>query len=84
VAESFSVGEIAILMYDQHGQPDLHKYTCGDVEILEFDGLFVEYRVAAPDGATFWATPEVLRKKPQPPDWEKLATPADIQEPAHV
>ena len=72
------VGESALLLWDKDGEPDLHKYTCGDVEIIEHDNFWPdEYRVRAPDGTKFWALECVLRKKPQPPDWNKLSTPTE-------
>lgn len=75
--QAFHKGEIAILLYSPYGEARLHKYTCGDVEILGFDPLFCEYHVRAPDGFRFWACPDVLRKKPQPPDWKALSAPSD-------
>lgn len=73
----FKVGEIVIFVPDFTGDPDLNKYA-GEVEVTEsFDCFFHTYRVRAPDGCSFHAMPSVLRKRPQPPDWNKLATPTE-------
>jgi len=76
MARKFSVNEIVIFVPDGKGDHDLHKYT-GEVEIVLIDDLFDEYRVQAPDGHCFWAVERVLRKRPQPPDWNKLSTPTE-------
>jgi hypothetical protein len=84
MSQSFSVGEVVIFIPDGRGDSDLHKYT-GEVEIVEaYDAFFHTYRVRPADGHKFYAEPGVLRKRPQPPDWNKLATPADIEVPEHV
>lgn len=75
MSKTFSKGEIVVFVPDFKGEFSLHKYA-GEVEILGFDDFFHMYSVQAP-GFWFWADPCVLRKRPQPPDWNALSTPTD-------
>ena len=79
----FADGEVVLFVPDFTGDPPLNKYA-GEVEIICFDGWFDEYVVKAPDGVEFFACESVLRKRPNPPDWNKLAQPTDIEVPEHV
>lgn len=76
MARKFANGEIVIFVPDFRGEPRLVKYA-GEVEIRDYDDWFEMYDVWAPDGQWFIAHECVLRKRPQPPDWNQLSTPTE-------
>ena len=86
--ERFEVGEIAIgrnLVYDPacNGMeclilsPLISRTLC-EWRSAQYVGLKLCYKVRWANGEISHQQPHELRKRPQPPDWEKLATPTDV------
>lgn len=92
--ESFSVGEVAILVPCAPYDPQAEKYLGQEIEIVAPLELVLHmddpaYQFKASDGVIGWATPKALRKRRPPPTREQTSTWDDLivwrpKEIAHV